>query len=220
MRSRWRSLTLVALLLAIPRGATADDDDDDDKPARTETSACLLGKAEKGTLVTETSRETCGSGGCMWDEASVVYDAKENALLGVNNQEGDFERPPSFAIECDAGAVEVKGNKVSVKFSYDEKRRRLQLPVAVRKQIDRARGVPAKGDAAAARERLAELLEAVVDKPPAPNESPGTPIEGVDYAAVQSLWVSVARDKIEAGDWDAGEQTVLTRLTPPPPLPP
>ena len=60
MRSRWRSLTLVALLLAAPRGATADDDDDD-KPAKSDTSACLLGKAEKGTIVTETSRETCGS---------------------------------------------------------------------------------------------------------------------------------------------------------------
>jgi len=219
MRSRWRSLTLVALLLAAPRGATADDDDDD-KPAKSDTSACLLGKAEKGTIVTETSRETCGSGGCSSEESVVVYDAKENALIGVNNQEGDFDHGPSFAIDCDGGAVRVDGNKVSVTFTYDEKRRRLQFPAAVRKKIERARAAPAKGEEAAGRERLAELLEAVVDKPPAPNEVPGTPIDGVDYAAVQSLWVSVARDKIEAGDWDAGEATVLSRLTPPPPLPP
>jgi len=219
MRSRWRSLTLV-VLLAGPGVARADDDDDEDKPARSETSACLLGKAEKGTLETETSRETCGSGGCSSEESSVVYDAKGTALLGITNQEGDFDHGPSFAIACDGGQVEVSGTGVSVKFSYDEKRRRLQIAGAVRKQIDRARGAPAKGDAAAARERLAELLEAVVDKPPAPNEIPGTPIGGVDYAAVQSLWVAVARDKTEAGDWAGGEQTIVTRLTPPPPLAP
>ena len=50
MRSRWRSLTLV-VLLAGPGVARADDDDED-KPAKSETSVCLLGKAEKGESFT------------------------------------------------------------------------------------------------------------------------------------------------------------------------
>jgi hypothetical protein len=217
----WSQRLAFAALLVLPRAAAADDDDGDADVdvdvEKSEQSACQLGKAV-GSLETETTRESCGSGGCSQDETIVVYDAKGTALLGIKNQLGDFENPPQFAVDCHDGAVEVKGTGVSVTFAYDVKRRCLALPGAVRKQVESARGAPAKGDKAAARERLAELLEAVVDKPPGPNETAGTPIVGVEYADVQSLWLSVARDKIEAGDWQAGEETLQRHLTAPPAL--
>jgi len=212
---------LALILLLAPAGAAADDDDDDDPdaPEKVDTVECLLGKGAKGKLETTTDRESCGSGGCSQDETVVVYDAKGDALIGVENRSGDFENPPEFTIDCHDGAVEVKGSGVAVTFSYDAPQRRLRLPAALGKTIEQARGAIAKGDKAAARERLAELLDEVVPKPPEPNHWPGTPILGVDRDQVQSLWLSVMRDKIEAGQWAKGEAMLWRVPDAPPPAP-
>src|SRR5215831_1014242 len=218
--AKWGRALALLLLLAPPGTAAADEDDDDpDAPEKVDTIECLLGKKDRGTLETTTERETCGSGGCSQEETVVVSNSKGDLLIGVQNRTGDFDNPPQFTIDCHAGAVEVKGAGVAVTFAYDDKQRRLRLPADVRKTIDQAPGALAKGAKAAARERLAELLDEVVPKPPEPNQQPDTPILDVDHDLVQSLWLAVMRDKIEAGEWDKGEKMLWRVPAAPPPAP-
>jgi hypothetical protein len=225
-----RSLVVVALLAASAAAAGEDDDDGDDaddwdKPERVDEHECPLGtlKPVKGTLEVVVGRESCGSMGCSNEQYETVHDADGEALIGVHNREGDFEGPPLISLDCDAGKVEAKRESVRVSFSYDAKRRALQLPPALRKQIARARVARAKGGAADERALLAELLEGVVDPPRKPDEAPsGRPILGVDYTDVQALWLAVVRDEIDAGDWTAAEETLQKHVTGThlPPLPP
>jgi len=223
-----RSLVVVALLAAGAAEAGQGDEDDDaddwDTPESVDEHECPLGgKPVKGTLEVVVGRESCGSMGCSNEQSEIVQDADGEALIGVQNRDGDFEGPPRISLDCDGGKVEAKRESVTVAFSYDARRRALEFPAASRREIARARTVRAKGDVAQRRVWLAELLEGVVDKPRKPDEAAsGRPILGVDYTDVRLLWLAVVRDEIEAGDWTAAEETLQQHVTGThlPPVPP
>lgn len=207
------AFALVAALAAVAHGAPGGDegDDEDDSGTRTEREPCALGRGARAVLVTETERETCGSGGCGQTYTVRIEGAKGELWLGVQNELGDFAQRDPLEVRCDGRGVLVRTDGVAdapeLRFRYDRASRGLRLTPETAAGVEanwRAAPVTDKAELAR-RKTLVALLEAVLpDSVSATDEAPSP--AGVRQPLVDAARLVVARDEFNAGDWESAER--------------
>ena len=211
-----RALAVAAALGAlavIPGPAVADDDDD---AAAVSEERCPLGKGRKaGKIVTTTEKEACGSGGCTQTQTTELQDGDGKTLIVWSDDVGgDFGGPSSPSLACEGGGVTISDDKGTLlRLTYDPAAHQLRLPPSIRKQVeDGWRAPPARGAAAADRARLASALGSLTPNATGAYDAPPFEVLDLDPELEQSQALLVARDMVEAGEWESGETLVERSL--------
>ena len=171
-----------------------------------------------GRLRTVQEPTACGRY-CTTTTRFTVEDADGTPLLGLTNDQ--FTGPelseedgyrPLLGVRCQRGAVVLtleERDDVALTFRWDEKSGRLRLvhTAAVQRALVLS---PLSGADAERRAAVRALARAALEGAAAagPDGGPASQLGGIDQAFVDGLTLSTARDAIEAGAWERGEQIV------------
>ncbi len=204
------TLVLFAELVSTSR-ASADDGNgtEDDAPETVvERESCALGRGVRAEIVTETERESCGSGGCGQTQTISVEGPNGEVWLSLQNELGDFGERPPFEVACEGERVHVRveggTGTPELRFRLERPRAGLRLLPETSAAIEASfRDAPATDEAEIERrETLAELIEAVL---PASGDGPESPPGSLGHALRDAARLLIARDRLHAGAWESAE---------------
>jgi hypothetical protein len=197
-----------------PSIAAARLDDEDKITSR----SCRLAKGRVGRVMVREKPEGCGSGGCGQRTTTTVHDSNDQRLLTLTHDEGDFDPDPfDVVVRCRRGVVEVRAAGITpelmfpLRFDTASGRLRLAAPAP---EADGWQRPPLVGDPAARREQLAQLLDNLLAGGEGDQTGSGLPpwvynqVDGIDRNLRDGIWLLVARDKIEAGEWEQAQKVL------------
>jgi hypothetical protein len=211
-------LAVIACLASWRAPAAADDDAIGEPQTKVWTHPCRLATGHAGSVRIAEQPRTCGGGGCGTRTTITVHDRDGDRLLSLTSDEGDATGDEIAAdVRCPPGFLEVHAGsppaEVALRLRFDARTRRLRLD-GPPPEVDGWKRPPLSGDAAKKRRDLARLLDAVLGggEGDRPGDGDGSwvfnAVDGVDRRLRDGLWTLVARDQVEAGDWDDAQASL------------
>jgi len=203
--------TALALVTArsAAQAAPPGDGDEDESGTQKDREPCALAGGVNGTLVTETERQQCGSGGCGQSEWLSIEGSNGEVWLSVQNELGDFAERAPFEVSCDGGSVHVRpedGGALELRFVFDRASGELRLAPEISAAVKASWRRAAVTDTAEIthRQTVVQLLEAVLPTPASPADA--TLAFGIGRSFLDSVRLLVVRDELKAGAWEAAER--------------